>query len=576
MIAFSYYKIMKHIKTKIRLRNFQAFFIIFAVISQLSLIYGQKQIIKQSKKAIEAQNWLNRSDRLTSELKEDLFWLSDARKAEFLVQIAKLWWKEDNVEAKATLKKAISLVSVGDTDGEVIRNEKLAAARSLHKTIILFDKQSADKLLETIRSSEKSEQSSELNAQAILQSALTVIDADRQQAFQLGLMSLRYGVFKQTLVLIAQLSLRDESLAGKLAVQATNLAVQKNDTNWINLLNSLVFGAFKGQRLSDETQKIILEAAYNKTFTGLNAQSSCNSVLQELSLIVFYDKYFPDKAAVIRQKGISCRQGSQTATSDTISEKLGEIAPKTVDELISLARDSKNRDEKGKYYQKAINLLLESKQYLTILTLMDDIPEDDRISLGDFGDESVWERLRRDYAYLACLILLKEDNLSAVGTIVNNTPENLRPILQNELATELIKSKNNLYAFELLQAVRKNISKVKNRNLAAETYLKLFRTYITLQPDEVPVVFPELIKVINEADSFNSENNLPKFRSSELIISLPAELLEIDEAGAFNSIESLSSSESKTRLRLGLLESSLKKYKEKSDALRNNKQAAKS
>lgn len=567
---------MKYFKTKIRLRNFQAFFIIFALVSQFSLIYGQKQNIKQSKEAIEAKKWLNRSNRLTSELKEDLFWLSDARKAEFLVQIAKLWWKEDNVEAKATLKKAISLVSVGDTDGEVIRNEKLEVARSLLKTIILFDKQSADKLLETIRSSEESEQSSELNAQAILQSALTVIDADRQQAFQLGLMSLRYGVFKQTLVLITQLSLRDENLAGKLAVQATNLAVQKNDTNWINLLNSLVFGAFKGQRLSDETQKIILEAAYSEIFTNLTAQNSCNSVLRELNLIVFYDKYFQDKAAVIRQKAISCRQGSQTATSDNISEKLGEIAPKTADELISLARDSKKRDEKGKYYQKAINLLLESKQYLTILTMMDDIPEDDRISLGDFGEESVWERLRRDYAFQACLILLKEVNLSAVRTIVNNTPPNLRPILQNELAAELSKDKDNLYAFELLQAVRKNISKVKSRNLAAETYLELFRTYVTLQPNEVPTVFPELIKVINEADSFNSENNLPKFRSSELTISLPAELLEIDETGAFSSLESLSSSDSKNRLRLGLLESSLKKYKEKSNALKNNKQAAKS
>jgi hypothetical protein len=557
------------VQNRFILRSLQAVCIILSITSQLSLVYGQKKVVKQDKKMVEAQNWLNRSNQLTSKLKEDLFHLPNAKKSLFLTQIAKLWWKEDNAAAKKTLKGAISLVSVTDNDTETVRNEKLAAARILLNTIILFDKQSADILIEQLSKAERektSGQTPELNAKAILQSALAVIDNNSQQSLQLGLMSLRYGIFPETLGLIAQLSLRNEDLASKLAISTVNLAVSKSESRWVNSLSSLVFIAFKGRHLTDEAKKVILEAAFNDAFNRQNAQNSCDSILREINLITFYDQYLPEKSVFIRQKGIQCRQGTG-AISDAIGEKLGETGTKSVDDLISAAENSKNAAEKAEYYLKALKMLAESKQFLKALTVLDNIREEDRKDLGDFGDMLAWEQLRLDYAYEACLIILKQDDFNSLRAVIENTPDYLRPILQGRLAADLVKSKSNLYALELLPAVRKRISQVKNKNVAAETYLKLFRTYLNVEPNEVPGVFAELIKVINEADTYASENNLPGFRSDELIVSLPAELLEIDEGGTFNALESLESLETKAKLRLGLLESSLSRY----IALKNNK-----
>ncbi len=582
----NHYEMMERSKKVIGLQSFRACFILVIIISHPSFTYGQKQIDTetqldaQTKAAIETQKWLSRVNRITSDLTKDLFPLSESEKSIFLVQIARLWWKEDNAAAKDALKKALSLVSVLDTDAESVRAEKLATARKLLNTVILFDKQSTDKLLEEIDKAEKNDQTSESNGKAILQAALSVVAIDPEQAFQLGIKSLRYGIFDSTITLVAQLSLRDGGLASKLTIQTANLAVQKNENSWINSLSALIFIALKGRNFSDEAQKTILDLVFKAGFGSQSAPDSCDSVVRGLYLIAFYDKLLPLLSGPIRQKGVLCRNALGTAKGDAIGEKLGEVAPKSVDELIELAQNSKNPDEKGEYYRKAIKLLTESEQYNAALSILDDIKEEDRKTLGDFGEETVWEGLRWDYAYRACLTLLKEDDEGGVRAIVNKTPDNIRTILQGRLAAKMINTKDNSYTFELLQAGRKNISKIRNRNLAAQTYLEIVRIYVLARSSEISVVFSEFMKIINEADSYASEHSLPKFNSTETIISLPAELLEIDELGTLNSLGFLSSPEGKARLRLGLLESSLKKYvsfrdKEKSDALKNNKQAPK-
>lgn len=577
---------MKRFPNKLCAYSFQILFFITILFNPLNLIYAQENVSKsnkpqselqKSKQEIEARNWFIRADSLTTKLRDDLFPLSDAQKALTLIQIARLWWTEDNAAARNTLRKSISLVSLMNSDSESVRSEKLAAARLMIATAALFDKQSTDQLIEQVENAEKeqlSKNNPELNAQAILSSALTVVASDPPRAFQLGSMSLRYGIFQQTITLAAQLSLRDGNLASRFAIQTANTAVQRSEHKWINALSSLIFIGLKGQNFSDEAKKTILDHVFNETFNQQAAPGFCNSVLRELSLISFYEKYSVEKTNFIRQKAVLCRQGAGELASSTIDEKLGEAVPKTVDELISAARGSKVPAEKAEYFMRAIKMLDQSKDYLKILTLLDDMNEEERKVLGDFGEILLWERLRWDYAYKAGSVLLKEGDLNALRDVVDKTPGSLRPMLQNDLATDLIKAKDNSYAFELLQAARKNISKVTNKNLAAETYLKIFRTYTSLQPLEAPTVFSELVKVINEGDAYASENKRPGFGFYEPIVSLPAEILELDEIGTYNSLTLLTSPESKTKLRLGLIAASLKKYKEKSEALKKNKPLA--
>ncbi len=112
-------------------------------------------------------------------------------------------------------------------------------------------------------------------------------------------------------------------------------------------------------------------------------------------------------------------------------------------------------------------------------------------------------------------------DLGSVAKIIEKTPEKLRPILQSRLAERTAQDKNRELVFSFAESARKNISKLKNKALAAEISLDLVQLYATILPNEAQSVFRETIKLINNADGSFEKNESREFETGKDIISLP-------------------------------------------------------
>lgn len=107
----------------------------------------------------------------------------------------------------------------------------------------------------------------------------------------------------------------------------------------------------------------------------------------------------------------------------------------------------------------------------------------------------------------------------------------------------------------------------------ADIYLTLVRRYAALQPGFAPAVLAEAVRELNREWRGGAAATDPvgEAPDSQLRpISLPASLLEVDDAGVQQSLASVEAPPKRIRLRLGLLAASLDKLRERARA----KQAA--
>lgn len=510
----------------------------------------------------EIEKWRVRSDTISASIENDISFLTITNKVTFLGQLGRLWWITNPEYAKTFVKKAISLTDFSQTEDKSLRNEKIAATRKLLNILVSFDSVSANKLamrLKELSEADLSDQVSALNSDTLLNAALSILQNDPKTAFQFGLASLDYGIVPKTNLLLVQLSLKDKTHAGQLLEKAVFIANRDSNTNAINTFISMTFIALKGEKFTDQAQKALLNALYDQIVREQDYQKSCDSTLWGLNAITFYDKFFPKKASLIRQRVFSCRVGLDKSAQNFIDEKTSEAPPKTVDELLRAAEETKDLSEKYQFLMSAINLLAEEKDFERAISILDEIREEDRESLGYIGDMLLWDDLRWSYALEASRIFIKKDDLASATKIIERTPEKLRPILQIRLAEKSLQDKNRELAFSFAESARKNITKIENKALVAEISLDLVNVIATIAPNDALLVFRETIKLINNADGSFEKNESREFETGKDIISLPKIFLE-DDVAVLNEISDLSSRKSRIRFKLGLLSSSIKHY----------------
>ena len=103
--------------------------------------------------------------------------------------------------------------------------------------------------------------------------------------------------------------------------------------------------------------------------------------------------------------------------------------------------------------------------------------------------------------------------------------------------------------------------------LAAKDVVDFYRTladlYLKVRPTESEAMFRNVAKYVNKADSDNPDFTYDKdWAPLKDYVPMDSELLEADEQSITNSLNSISSRRSRVRLKLGLIESSLKKFVE--------------
>jgi hypothetical protein len=515
--------------------------------------------------------WKNLSEQLTDNLLDTIKSKSYSERPLILGRLSGLWWRTDNSRAKEWLKTAVSEVtfdSLVETESE--KAKRLEVARKLIKFVISLDKQLAETLIVKTTEGLNQTNSSQQQADELIRTALQIVDQNPKLAKNLGSASLKIGQSYYVSRLIGELYLKDSALAESLFSEAILIAKSTShlDTSlgFISSLSTISFNKFKGKSFSENSQKEFLTALFeiiSVTDVSPGSQkTTCKFIPIVTQLISFYETHFPEKAIALSQKSNLCKE-FLGESSNLTNASLKENKPETVDEYLEIAKETKDKILKAKYFNLVIEKLYQSKHYERIIAILDDMNKDDRSAFG----EEIWESWRWESATQASIKYAKEKDFASVYRIINNTPKSIRPIVQSGVAKEL-KGEDRAFAISLLDEARKGLdsSDVEPKD-KANLYLFLVSQYAETAPFEAINIFRETAKAVNKSDEANPENKpIKDYAPLKETIPLPLSLFETDEIAAIEILTSIKTVNSKVRFYLGFIEQTLKSFeKAKSD-----------
>ncbi|HXG07897.1 MAG TPA: hypothetical protein VNI77_11300, partial [Nitrososphaera sp.] len=233
-----------------------------------------------------------------------------------------------------------------------------------------------------------------------------------------------------------------------------------------------------------------------------------------------------------------------------------DFAKLSVDELVNLAKNTTDDNLKIRYWRAALTKLQNGKKFNEMISLLDSVDGDDFRKVSP----EAWEDWRTHAAVDLAILAFKQEDIPLVYNTLDKTPTKLRILVRLALARE-IKNKNSTeFYFDNVNSLTKELdTNFINPEIAVKCYLTLVRIYLDERSYELQPIFEKLIKYVDKADSENPNFEIEKdWADLEPYIQLDAKLIELDEVGVMNSLESLSSRRGSLRIKNGLLESSIK------------------
>lgn len=529
--------------------------------SQRNEINSTQQKLDEAKQ--EVLKWKTISEKLTKDIIDDTK-VDYAERPLILAKLAKLWQKNDEVSAKKWLKTAVNEVTFDSlTETDTKRTKRMEVAAKLIKLVMPKDKKLGNELIEYISTKSSQPSSNSQNADELVKTALQIVDKNPVSAKMLGTLSLKHGQSYSLFLLIRELNLKDARLAENLFSEALLSAKRNRETaTTVGLISSLynvVFRKYKGKSLSENARKNYLNVLFN--LVSIETNLSCSFLPIASGLITSYENYFPEKVLAIRQRLNSCSTLDKSITS-SVNTNLSNKHPKTVEEFIAAAKEAKDNFLKSTYYRQAIKKLYNSKNFERILSILEDINNEDKKAFGEDGWNSWWV----ESALKACVIHIKNDNLAGAYRIINKTPKEIRPNVQSGLAKEFQKI-DRTFAIQMLDDARKSLDAFEiESKKRASLLLYLIKQYAEIAPYEIMDVFRDTIKAVNKTDTENPKNerinDYSPFRESIL---LPISIIENEELTTMEILSNIVSRNSRIRFRLGFLEQSLKKFDKAKD-----------
>lgn len=563
--------------SKFSFDSFKLIFLVFFLFLSVLPAYSQK-----SKNNSQVLIWKQRINFLTDGINEDSSSLTESERAVYLALLAKVLWKTNQTEAEKYLKKSSKLtINSLESDDKPDLAEKLKNTQKTLQVIANLDEKLSRSLLEDfIKILSEKGSDSEKNADTLVLIAIQIVEKNPQTAFLLGLKSLGFGNSAQISRLVGELNVIDSKLAEQLFLAALANAKTRFNLRFIARLSVSAFNNYKGKPLSDLTRRSFLTMLSEfLTLSMTNEQEKSN--LCQISMIAAplidkFEEYFPAQLPTIKWQMQMCQAYLPKMNQSLVNSDLKDDKPKTVEELISAARNTDDIVLKSDYFYQAMVKLEKEEKYLEILSLLDSMTEDERNSFGNdsFG-ESVFESSYAQYAYELVLNYVENKDFAAAYKVIDRTPKRVRPSVRIWLAHKLL-DKEKDFVIDIVQKAREEADSLEIKPFRrADFFLSLVYIYPKIQPLEAQTVFREAVKFINKADAENP-NNLPEKDYAPLkdYLALPAELFENNDIIIFNALSDISSRRSRVRLKLGLLENSLVQYlneKKKVESKNDNK-----
>jgi hypothetical protein len=517
--------------------------------------------------------WLIRSHTITDEIIADSAALSIFDRAIVWAQLGAVWWKDDKRKARAWMLKAVEAVeSIPSRETAVERHDRLDAARTLISLIASRDEQLGKRLEAVFTSGAEGATETErnANADALLESALALLESNPKRAAELGAAALHTGKPTRLILLLWGLRDRDGKLADVLLADAIAVAGETSDLNLLASLRRVAFPELESPGSNKKApsdvmrrQLLLVIAAYlERTLRPAEGQpGACASLASAVSvtapLLPQFERLTPQQSGTVRQLLLLCQPAPGSLTEQRATHAVTDQSNWTVDDWLKAADQATDLRVKTVYQVRAAQLAIRNKNYERAIGLLDGMDSDARKFMNE-----AWGGFRWEWAAQSASDYFKRDDIPGMRQVLAAVPTSLRPFAQIALADAVGSEKQRQLMMEILDEARKGLSQSDEADSEKVTWsMSLVRLYIKFQsPDRALPAFQEAIAALNRANVLERETKeargiFERQTTSPLTSSdFPASLLEAEEYAIRKAIFSIDSPISRTQARLGLLQ----------------------
>jgi hypothetical protein len=517
--------------------------------------------------------WRTRVSDLTRLVTIDARSMTDGEQAMYSAYLAKFWWKIDNSEAREHLSRSEQrLVAVVDSSRAKDIGPQLPAFQKALSIITSLDEDLAIRLMAKMESgaSDGDRKPDPQMAELFVAMALEIVDENPRLALAAGMDSLRHGLATGLPWLIGKIHQNEPQLAEQLMNESLRLARSRHRPDghlFLFNMGRVAVGLDGNTGLPLPIQRIALRAF-------ADALNSALAIEQERNVrcgIAYYASWFtpsidtqmPEIAVTYRQSLAACIPYTNQSQRENVRTR-NIPTPNSVDEILTLARETKDLEAKVNLYRDALGRLQREEKFARMVSVLDGLDGD------DFRDASPrgWDNWRTDAAVRGAFEAFEDGDIPTAFRFIDRTPKRLRPAVRDELVRKEAVRANREFFLENLREMEKELAGIDLPDYeVARLYLALAEQYFSITPTDAVSSFRTAIKFINSSDRSNPGGVPEDWAPMEDTVWLSSDLLAYDEIGVNTALNELSSERSRIRLRLGLLESSLPKYAAARDKL---------
>jgi hypothetical protein len=502
--------------------------------------------------------WLARAQSLTGDVLKDGADLSSMQRAVLWVKLAKRWWREDPKRARIWIMNAIDIVErVPNKETPDERRERVETAQILLAIVTPLDQNLSKRLLTLLKADKSTENGA---AYALMDAANTVFEDDPKRAAELAAIALRTGLAYNLDQLLYRLRAQDPKTADSLFAQALVMAKQDPGGMFTNILTYIAFPAQRGRSadLPVPSDALRIELLQNlMTFVNANPvnseskSSNCGTVWWLAPLFGEFERLLPQQWPVLRQAINTC-QSVSPQTQERINYNRDQSL-NTVEAFLSAAADAKVLESRTNYKYRAASLAEEHKEYELALKILNDMSKEERTLMGESWDSCQW-----DWAADGAIEHYKNSRFREMNLLLDGVRSDLQPLAKVAFVYRLPEQSISETA-PIIQILNDAIKGLRRSNIPAQQksdwYLAILRATIKYQPAEANAVLKDGIASLNQL-----KEGQPLDRTEVFRFLAPA-LLEMDEFVVKDALAAATSLQTRTHLRLALLDATLQRLK---------------
>ena len=513
--------------------------------------------------------WNERTVSLLELTRSSISRLSDSRRALYHAHLAKILWNHDGVEARKQLAHAESFfVNVVNARRESKPTADFDNALRALPIILELDPRIGERIVQQFDvkddpSSLERPQDPEL-ATMFSMLGLRMVRENPRVAVAAGYDSLRFGFASEIPNLVIELNLMDPTLAEALVAEASRAArLRYTYESYLMAFNLNRYMAEQepGRSFSTRARRMAAELFADMLASAVQVEArrsqTCGIGYYAPTIASLVREFAPERATAYEQNLRICL-AYLSPSEGGISKLRTDGVPKSVDDLIHAARNTKETKSKLWLYREALYKLNQAKQFERMLSILDGLDGDEYKKHAP----NAWGNWRVRAGHGAAMAAFESGDLTSASRHVERTPSHLRPFVRERLASNDSIRENQTFLFETLNGMEKDLAGIEvPSHDAAKLFLSLADLYLEAVPAESEKAFAKAVKQINKWDSEQREKPTDDdWAPMSDYVKLNANLLAVDEYNMFISLKNISSPHSRIRIALGLLESSIKEY----------------